>query len=117
VQTMSNFKAIIDLFGLSAEEAAVYLKAEPADIVRWCTTNDSPPIEVWQAVVTLFDTIRFAAEDAAKATDLDDLEATDLNGLSFPPPARLAANANGPLKGPERTARAMAVASLARVFV
>ncbi|MEJ8473274.1 hypothetical protein [Roseibium algae] len=115
---MTNFQNILTLFGLSNEEAASYLNVETPDVVRWCTTDDSPPIEVWKALVMLFDSIRFAAEDAAKTADLDHLQATDLNSISFALPAGFSANnAHAQLKGPERAATAMAVASLARVFV
>lgn len=107
---MSNFKAMLDLFGLSVEEAARYLNVSEADVRRWSCSEDSPPIEVWQSLVKLFDSIRFAAEDAAKATDLDRIDAADLNRISIPLPDQLAG-------GPQRAVTAMAVASLARVFV
>lgn len=109
---MSNFKAIIDLFGLSQEEAATYLDVERADVVRWCETVDSPPLDVWQALVRLFDSIRYAAEDAAKTADLDQLDATDLNRISLVSPG-----SSGEPEGPRRAVTAMAVTSLARVFV
>ncbi len=109
---MSNFKAIIDLLGLSADEAAAFLHADRADIVRWCETSDGPPIEVWQALVKLFDTVRFAAQDAARAADLDNLNADDLNRISVSLPV-----ADGAPEGPKRAITAMAVTSLARVFV
>ncbi|WP_417685013.1 hypothetical protein [Roseibium sp.] len=114
---MSNFKAILDLFGLSIDDAAAYLNVSASDIVRWCDTNDSPPIEVWQSLVKLFDSIRFAAEDAAKAADLDHLQAVDLNRISFAVPDQLSSEAGAVMKGPQRAITAMAVASLARVFV
>lgn len=109
---MTNFKAIIDLFGLSTEEAATYLNVDEPAVVRWCSTTESPPIEVWQALVKLFDTIRFAAEDAAKAADLDHLNASDLNTVHVP----LAGDVLGP-EGPRRIMTAMAVTTLARVFI
>ncbi|WP_417679491.1 hypothetical protein [Roseibium sp.] len=109
---MSNFKTIIDLFGLTPEEAASYLKAEPSDIIRWCETADSPPLDVWRQLVKLFDTIRFAAEEAAKAADLDRMDATDLNRIAMTLPEQ-----DGALEGPRRAITAMAVTSLARVFV
>ncbi|MBO0345377.1 hypothetical protein [Roseibium limicola] len=116
---MSNFKAIMDLFGLSPEDAATYLKVDAADVVRWCEMHESPPIDVWQKMVQLFDTIRFAAEDAAKAADLDKLQATDLNGLSYRQDGVQTTPASplDALAGPQRMIAAMATASLARVFV
>lgn len=116
---MSNFKAILDLFGMSAADAASYLDVSEPEVLRWCSAEDCPPISVWQKLVELFDSIRFAAEDAAKAADLDHLTATDLNSLTFGPAA--AANDRGTpldrLAGPQRMIAAMATASLARVFV
>ncbi|WP_417672014.1 hypothetical protein [Roseibium sp.] len=114
---MSNFKAILDLFGLSSDDAAAYLNVPATDVIRWCDTNDSPPIEVWQSLVKLFDSIRFAAEDAAKTADLDHLDAADLNRISFAVPDQLGSDSGTALKGPQRAITAMAVASLARVFV
>lgn len=118
-KSMSNFKAILDLFGLSVEDAATYLKVEAADIVRWCENQDNPPLPVWQKMVELFDNIRFAAEDAAKAADLDRLQATDLNSLRFllPNADKTDTSALDALAGPQRMVAAMATASLARVFV
>lgn len=114
---MSNFKAIIDLFGLSEDEAAQFLGVDQAQIVRWCNTVDSPPVEVWQALVSLFDSIRFAAEDAAKSADLDHLQASDLNRIALVVPDSLPGQTGGSQAGPRRAITAMAVTSLARVFV
>ena len=114
---MSNFKTILDFFGLSPEEAAGFLDVSEGDILRWCSTSDSPPLEVWQSLVKLFDAIRYAAEDAAKGADLDHLTATDLNSISLGLPTPLADGGSSDLLGPKRAVTAMAVASLARIFV
>lgn len=113
---MSNFKALLDVFGLSVEDAALYLKVDAADVSRWCEAEDSPPIAVWQKMVELFDTIRFAAEDAAKAADLDRLTATDLNSLSYMPDGHAETKLDA-LPGTQKIVAAMTTASLARVFV
>ncbi|SHL53875.1 hypothetical protein [Roseibium suaedae] len=114
---MSNFKAIIDLFGFTEEGAAQFLSVDQAQISRWCNTADGPPVEVWQALVSLFDKIRFAAEDAAKSADLDHLDASDLNRIALIVPDSLAGETGIDQTGPRRAATAMAVTTLARVFV
>ena len=114
---MSNFKAIIDLFGFTEEGAAQFLSVDQEQISRWCNTAESPPVEIWQALVSLFDKIRFAAEDAAKSADLDHLEASDLNRIALIVPDNLPGEAGIDPTGPRRAATAMAVTSLARVFV
>ena len=53
-----------------------------------------------------------AAEEAAKAADLDRMDATDLNRIAMTLPEQ-----DGALEGPRRAITAMAVTSLARVFV
>jgi hypothetical protein len=57
--------------------------------------------------------VRRAAEEAAKSADLDHLEASDLNRITLDVPGR----STPELAGPKRAATALAVATLARVFV
>ncbi|MTI44458.1 hypothetical protein JM93_01990 [Roseibium hamelinense] len=109
---MTNFKAIIDFFGLSTEEASAYLGVDQDAVIRWCNMPESPPKEVWRSLVILFDTVRFAAEDAAKAADLDNINTADLNTLPI-----AQHTAGGPANGPNKAIAAMAITSLARAMV
>ncbi len=61
----------------------------------------------------MLDEIRLSAEEAAKSADLDHLEADDLNSIRLTVPGQAAAE----FDGPKRAATALAVATLARVFV
>jgi len=110
---MSNFSDIVRYIGLSTDEAAAALNVSEDEIVRWCDTNEAPPLHIWQGLVRMLDEIRIAAEEAAKSADLDHLEATDLNRISLTVPGQAASEFNGP----KRAATALAVATLARVFV
>ena len=110
---MSNFSDIVRYIGLSTDEAAAALNVSKDEIVRWCDTNEAPPLHIWQGLVRMLDEIRIAAEEAAKSADLDHLEATDLNRISLTVPGQAASE----FDGPKRAATALAVATLARVFV
>ncbi|WP_305986263.1 hypothetical protein [Roseibium sp. MMSF_3544] len=110
---MSNFSDIVRYIGLSTDEAAAALNVSEDEIVRWCDTNEAPPLHIWQGLVRMLDEIRIAAEEAAKSADLDHLEATDLNRISLTVPGQAASE----FDGPKRAATALAVATLARVFV
>ncbi|MTH99881.1 hypothetical protein [Roseibium sp. RKSG952] len=83
---MTNFKAVMTLCGLTTEDAAVYLNVAPGTVLRWCTLPESPPREVWYAMIALSDSIRVAAEEAAKSADLDNLTVSDLNNAEIVPP-------------------------------
>lgn len=61
----------------------------------------------------MLDDVRRAAEEAAKSADLDHLDASDLNRVNLEVPGRTSSE----LAGPKRAATALAVATLARVFV
>lgn len=110
---MSNFSDVMDYLGLSEDEAAAVLHTSADEIVRWRNTNEAPPLHIWQGLVRMLDDVRRAAEEAAKAADLDHLEASDLNRVDLKVPGRSASE----LPGPKRAATALAVATLARVFV
>ncbi len=109
---MSNFSVVLDFMGLAPEEAARMFGVEEADILRWRTSNEAPPACVWQQLVTLFDQVRYAAEEVAKSADLDRLSCEDLNRIALPSPIEI----NAP-EGPRRAVTAMALTTLARVFV
>ncbi|GAA0777507.1 hypothetical protein E1180_16785 [Roseibium denhamense] len=108
---MSNFSDIVDYLGLSPTEAATELNVTETLILRWRNTDEAPPLYIWQSLVRMVDDVRYAAEEAAKSADLDALDAADLNKVTLQVP--------GPegLSGPKRAATALAVATLARVFV
>lgn len=110
---MSNFSDMIRYIGLSIDEAAAALDVSKDEIVRWCDTSEAPPLHIWQCLVRMLDEIRISAEEAAKSADLDQLEASDLNRVNLTVPGQAAAE----FDGPKRAATAMAVATLARVFV
>ncbi|WP_428688241.1 hypothetical protein [Roseibium sp.] len=110
---MSNFSDMMDYIGLSSGEAAAALNVPEEEILRWCSTSDSPPIQIWQGLVRMLDDIRRSAEEAAKSADLDHLEATDLNRITLSVPGETATE----FAGPNRAAKALALATLARVFV
>lgn len=110
---MSNFSDVMDYLGLSPDEAAKVLKTSPDEIVRWRNTDDSPPLHVWQGVVQMLDDVRRSAEEAAKSADLDLLEAADLNRITLIVPP----GSNSEFPGPKRAATALAIATIARVFV
>ncbi|MBN9669523.1 hypothetical protein [Roseibium aggregatum] len=110
---MSNFSDVMGYIGLSPDEAAAALKVSEAEIVRWCDTNEAPPIHIWQSLVRMLDEIRISAEEAAKSADLDQLDATDLNRINLMVPGQPASD----FAGPKRAATALAVAAIARVFV
>ncbi|WP_299472265.1 hypothetical protein [uncultured Roseibium sp.] len=110
---MSNFSDMVRYIGLSMEEAAAALDVSTDEIIRWCETNEAPPLHIWQGLVRMLDEIRVSAEEAAKSADLDQLEATDLNRVSLTVPGQAASE----FDGPKRAATALAVATLARVFV
>ncbi len=104
---------MVRYIGLSMEEAAAALDVSTDEIIRWCETNEAPPLHIWQGLVRMLDEIRVSAEEAAKSADLDQLEATDLNRVSLTVPGQAASE----FDGPKRAATALAVATLARVFV
>jgi len=110
---MSNFSDIIDYLGLSEDEAASILMTSREDISRWRNTNAAPPLHIWQALVRMLDDVRRSAEEAAKSADLDHLDASDLNRVTLNMPSQMGSD----LAGPKRAATALAVATLARVFV
>lgn len=110
---MSNFSDVMGYLGLKPAEAAMALNVPESDIVRWCSTDEAPPIHIWQGLVRMLDEVRIAAEEAAKSADLDHLEAADLNRVNLMVPGKAAAG----FAGPKRAATALAVAALARVFV
>ena len=110
---MSNFSDIVSYLGLDTGEAATALDVSEEDIIRWCSTNEAPPLHIWHALVRMLDEIRYSAEEAAKSADLDHLEAADLNSIDLPVPGKAASD----FAGPKRAATALAVAALARVFV
>lgn len=110
---MSNFSDMMGYLGLSSNEAAVALNVSEDEIVRWCSTSEAPPIHIWQGLVRMLDEIRISAEEAAKSADLDHLDASDLNRITLTVPGQAASE----FAGPKRAATAMAVATLARVFV
>ncbi len=110
---MSNFSDMMSYIGLSPTEAAAALNVSEDEIVRWCSTSEAPPIHVWHHLVRMLDEIRISAEEAAKAADLDHLDASDLNRIDLSVPGDGASE----FAGPKRAATALAVATLARVFV
>ncbi len=110
---MSNFSDVMRFIGLSPREAASAFNVSEVEILRWCNTNEAPPIHIWQRLVCMFDDIRLSAEEAAKSADLDHLEATDLNRIDLSVPGETATEYDGA----KRAATALAVAALARVFV
>lgn len=110
---MSNFSDVMSYLGLAPAEAAAALKVSEDEIVRWCSTSEAPPLHIWQSLVRMLDEIRYSAEEAAKAADLDHLEAADLNRIDLSVPGQAASE----FAGPKRAATALAVAALARVFV
>ncbi len=110
---MSNFSDIVRYIGLTADEAAAALDVSKDEIVRWCETSEAPPLHIWQGLLRMLDEIRLSAEAAAKSADLDHLEADDLNSIRLTVPGQAAAE----FDGPKRAATALAVATLARVFV
>ncbi|MCV0426236.1 MAG: hypothetical protein K5905_12240 [Roseibium sp.] len=110
---MSNFSDIMGYIGLSEGEAAAAFNVTEDEVVRWCSTNEAPPLHIWQSLVRMLDEIRFSAEEAAKSADLDHLDATDLNSVQLRVPGQTTAE----FDGPKRAATALAVAALARVFV
>ncbi|MCK7615119.1 hypothetical protein [Roseibium sediminicola] len=110
---MSNFSDVMSYLGLATAEAATALNVSEDEIVRWCSTNEAPPLHIWQGLVRMLDEIRISAEEAAKSADLDHLEATDLNRIDLMVPGQAASD----FAGPKRAATALAVAALARVFV
>lgn len=110
---MSNFSDVMDYLGLTPEEAAAVLNTSTDEIVRWRNTNEAPPLHIWQGLIKMVDDVRRAAEEAAKSADLDHLEAADLNRITLDVPNRAAPD----FAGPKRAATALAVATLARVFV
>ncbi|TYC51238.1 hypothetical protein FMN50_22075 [Rhodobacterales bacterium] len=110
---MSNFSDIMGYVGLTPPEAASALNVSEDEIVRWCSTSESPPLHIWQGLLRMFDEIRIAAEEAAKSADLDRLDASDLNRVDLLVPGQAASD----FAGPRRAATALAVAALARVFV
>ncbi|MEP1931462.1 MAG: hypothetical protein ABJN98_01320 [Roseibium sp.] len=110
---MSNFSDIVDYLGLSANEAAVALNVSEDEISRWRSTDDAPPLQIWQHLVRMIDDVRFSAEEAAKSADLDQLDASDLNRVNLSVPGQTTST----FAGPKRAATALAVATLARVFV
>ena len=110
---MSNFSDMVRYIGLSMDEAAVALGVSKDEIVRWCETSEAPPLHIWQRLVRMLDEIRLSAEEAAKSADLDRLDASDLNRVNLTVPGQAASD----FDGPRRAARALAVATLARVFV
>ncbi|QDG78636.1 hypothetical protein [Labrenzia sp. PHM005] len=110
---MSNFSDVMDYLGLSEDEAAAVLYTSRDEIVRWRNTNEAPPLHIWQGLVRMLDDVRRSAEEAAKSADLDHLDASDLNRVNLDVPTRSSSD----LAGPKRAATALAVATLARVFV
>lgn len=110
---MSNFSDVLRYVDLSDEEAAVALDVSRDEIARWCSTSEAPPLHIWHKLVRMLDDIRWSAEEAAKAADLDHLDASDLNRVHLEVPGQGA----GQFDGPKRAATALAVATLARVFV
>ncbi|CTQ72976.1 hypothetical protein [Roseibium alexandrii] len=110
---MSNFSDVMDYLGLSQDEAARVLNTSAEEIVRWRNTNEAPPLHIWQSLVQMLDDVRRSAEEAAKSADLDHLEASDLNKVTLAMPSQMSSD----LAGPKRAATALAVATLARVFV
>jgi hypothetical protein len=110
---MSNFSDVMSYIGLAPAEAAAALKVTEDEIIRWCSTNEAPPLHIWQGLVRMLDEIRVAAEEAAKSADLDHLEATDLNSIDL----MVSGQAASEFAGPKRAATALAVAAIARVFV
>lgn len=112
-ELMSNFSDVVTYIGLSADEAAAALDVSKDEIIRWCDTSEAPPLHIWQSLVRMLDEIRISAEEAAKSADLDRLDASDLNRVSLTVPGRAASEYDGP----KRAATALAVATLARVFV
>ncbi|MBO6509682.1 MAG: hypothetical protein JJ979_14605 [Roseibium sp.] len=110
---MSNFSDVMGYIGLTSGEAATALKVSEEEIFRWCNTDEAPPLHIWQHLVRMLDEIRLSAEQAAKSADLDHLDASDLNRVSLTVPGAAASE----FEGPKRAATAMAVATLARVFV
>ncbi|WP_298815681.1 hypothetical protein [uncultured Roseibium sp.] len=110
---MSNFSDMVSYIGLTPSEAAAALDVSENEIVRWCSTDEAPPIHIWQGLVRMLDEIRISAEEAAKSADLDHIDASDLNRIDLTVPGQTAAE----FAGPKRAATALAVAALARVFV
>ncbi|MBN8180126.1 MULTISPECIES: hypothetical protein [Stappiaceae] len=110
---MSNFSDMMTYLGLDTSEAAMVLNVSEDEILRWCNTSEAPPIHIWQGLVRMLDEIRLSAEEAAKSADLDHLDATDLNRINLMVPGGTTSD----LAGPKRAATALAVATLARVFV
>lgn len=110
---MSNFSAMVSYIGLTPSEAAAALDVSENEIVRWCSTDEAPPIHIWQGLVRMLDEIRISAEEAAKSADLDHIDASDLNRIDLTVPGQTTAE----FAGPKRAATALAVAALARVFV
>ncbi|MCX2723552.1 hypothetical protein [Roseibium salinum] len=110
---MSNFSDMMGYLGLSHDEAAAALNVSKDEIVRWCSTSEAPPIHIWQRLVRMLDEIRMSAEEAAKSADLDHIDASDLNRITLTVPGQGASE----FAGLKRAATAMAVATLARVFV
>ncbi len=110
---MSNFSDLMSYVGLSTFEAAEALNVSEDEIVRWCSSDEAPPIHIWHGLVRIIDEIRVSAEEAAKSADLDRLEASDLNRVNLLVPNETATG----FAGPKRAATALAVTALARVFV
>ena len=110
---MSNFSDMMSYIGLDQAEAAAVLDVSEDEIVRWCSTSEAPPLHIWQRMVRMLDEIRISAEEAAKAADLDHIDASDLNRINLCVPGASASE----FAGPKRAATALAVAALARVFV
>lgn len=110
---MSNFSDMMSYIGLDSGEASLVLNVSEDEIVRWCNTEEAPPLHIWQALVRMLDEIRISAEEAAKSADLDHLDASDLNRITLSVPGQTASE----FAGPKRAATALALAALARVFV